>query len=309
MIRPILDDTVDQTYTIQLAGLSKQYNRRDEYAVSDLSLKVRAGEVYGFLGPNGAGKSTTIRILMGFLRASSGNATILGQACSPTNTSARSDIGYLAGDMAMYPKMTGTQYLDYMEALRPAKSTEYRSELCKALECSLDKPLGKLSRGNKQKIALVQAFMSQPAVLILDEPTSGLDPLMQEVFHRLVREAKERGAAVFMSSHVLSEVQKTCDRVGIIKQGRLIAEKDMAELARQASHTYAISFAGKPPLTELRSIKELSIINHTKQQVVLRLSGSLSPLFAVLAKHDTTGFDTRELNVEEMFMHYYEDAL
>jgi ABC-2 type transport system ATP-binding protein len=291
---------------IEIERLSKRYPAAQGFAVHDLSLTVNSGEVYGFLGPNGAGKSTTIKTVMGFLRATSGTAHVLGVDCGTHDPTVKSQVGYLSGDMAIYPKMTGAQYLDYVGALLPPVSKTYRHELCRRLECTLNKPVGKLSRGNKQKIALVQAFMSQPSVLILDEPTSGLDPLMQEVFYDLVREAKTRGAAVFMSSHVLSEVQKTCDRVGIIKDGALIAEKDMAQLSEQAAQTYTITFAKKTPMTALRSVKGLRIISHDKQQVVLQLNGNLAPLFAVLAQHDTRKFDTAELDVEALFMHYYE---
>jgi ABC-2 type transport system ATP-binding protein len=293
---------------IDIQHLTKRYSGAASDAVNDLSLEVSSREVYGFLGPNGAGKSTTIKTLMGFLHPTSGSVRLLGQDSSTDGHMSRGNVGYLSGDMAMYAKMTGTQFLDYMGSLRAPKSAAYRNELCKQLDCSMHQPLGELSRGNRQKIALVQAFMSQPSALVLDEPTSGLDPLMQEVFYRLVGEARQRGACVFISSHILAEIQKTCDRVGIIKEGRLITEKSMAELAKEAAQTYTIRFGTKPPIRELSLIQGSRVVSSTIDTVVLQLNGSLKPLFTILAKHDTLAFDTKELDIESLFMHYYEET-
>lgn len=291
---------------IDIHKLSKRYGSSDTYAVHNLTLSVAAGEVYGFLGPNGAGKSTTIRTLLNLLQPSGGSARILGMHIVKDSVALKHRIGYLSGDMAMYPKMTAAQYLDYMGSLQPPASAAYRQELCKRLECNLRKPLGELSRGNRQKIALVQAFMSKPDVLILDEPTSGLDPLMQEVFYDLLDEARERKASVFMSSHLLAEVQKTCDRVGIIRAGKLIAERDIADMTAQAAQTFIVRFAQTLPLAQLKKLNGLNVLAHEGNEIRFRMDGELKPLFALLASSDVLAVETQQLDLEDMFMHYYE---
>lgn len=290
---------------IDCKGLSKRYGKAGSYALKDLTLQVRAGEVYGFLGPNGAGKSTAIRTLLNFLQPTSGSATIMGYDIVKDSVEIRRSIGYLSGDAAMYPKMTGRQFLSYMTALQPNTSKLYQQELVKRLGAMLDKPLGDLSRGNKQKIGIVQAFMHKPDVIVMDEPTSGLDPLMQEVFYDIVNEAKARGAAVFSSSHILGEVQKLCDRVGIIRDGQLVAERDIADLTREASQTFDIVFEDKPPLAALKKIKGLRVSEHVGSHVVIHMGGELSPLFGLLSKHKVTKLDARSLDLEEVFLDFY----
>ncbi len=288
-----------------ISHLSKRYSGASTFALKDISLSVHSGEVYGVLGPNGAGKSTTIRILMGFLQATKGTATILGLDVSKDSVKIKRSIGYLSGDMALYPNMTGQQYLDYMSELLPPATKAYRDHLAHELNCSLNKKLKTLSRGNRQKISIVQAFMSKPQVIIMDEPTSGLDPLMQEVFYDLIRDAKARGASILMSSHVLSEVQKICDRIGIIKEGLLVTERTIAELRTQAAQTFDISFGDKPPLTKLARLDGIKIISHEGTQVTLHLHGSLPELLRLLATCDVQKIDTRSLDIEELFMHFY----
>ena len=290
---------------IMIDKLSKRYGHAPALALDELSLHVQPGEIYGFLGPNGAGKSTTIRTLMNFIQPTTGGATILGQDVVADSVAIKRSVGYLASDMAMYGKLTGRQFLQYMTELQPGTDVHYRNQLMKRLQTEPDKRLGDLSRGNRQKVAIVQAFMHQPAVLILDEPSSGLDPLMQETFYDLLREARERGAAVFMSSHILSEVQKVCDRVGIIKAGKLIAERNIAEMVQDAAHTFEISFADKPPLAELRKLKGLKLDEHDDHSLTVHLHGELSPLLAVLGRHHVTKLEARQLDLEELFMRYY----
>jgi ABC-2 type transport system ATP-binding protein len=193
-----------------------------------------------------------------------------------------------------------------MEELQPSKSQAYRKDLGKRLRAELHKPLKDLSRGNRQKIGIIQAFMHQPDILILDEATSGLDPLMQEVFYDLMRESTARGAAIFASSHILGEVQKMCDRVGIIKDGRLIAERNIADMATDAAQTFDISFAGQPPLAALKKIKGLRVSSHNNHSVALHIQGDLTALFRLLANHSVTQLDTRQLDLEEVFLHFYE---
>lgn len=292
---------------IDCHGLTKRYRGADVDALHDLNIQVRAGEVYGFLGPNGAGKSTTIRTLLNFIQPTSGSATILGQDMVKDSVEIKRSIGYMSGELSMYPKMTGAQFLEYMDELQPATSKAYRQELAKRFKADLKKPLGALSRGNRQKIGLVQAFMHQPAVLILDEPTSGLDPLMQEVFYELLEETKQRGAAVFSSSHILGEVQKMCDRVGIIREGKLIAERKIADMATEAAQTFDIVFKDEPPLTALKRIKGLQTASHHGNTVTIHFHGELSPLFAELAKYQILKLDSRTLDLEEVFLRFYKE--
>ncbi|HEX5797669.1 MAG TPA: ABC transporter ATP-binding protein [Candidatus Saccharimonadales bacterium] len=290
-----------------IKGLSKKYPGSEIYALKDLSLSVKPGEVYGFLGPNGAGKSTTIRTLLNFIQPTSGEATILGYDIVKESTEIKKHIGYLSGDLAVYKKMTGKQYLRYLSELQPLKTKGYDKKLAKRLQAQLDKRLGELSRGNKQKIGLIQALMHEPEVLILDEPSSGFDPLIQEEFYKLIKEAKQRGAVVFTSSHILSEVQKICDRVGIIKEGKLVTERSIAEMASEAAQTFDITFASKTPLSELKRIKGLKVVSHHKNQVAIHIHGKLAPLFTLLSEYDVTSIDTRNLDLEEIFLRFYED--
>lgn len=292
---------------IVIRKLSKRYSGSDRYALHNLTVSVQPGEVYGFLGPNGAGKSTTIRLLMNFIQPTHGEATILGQHVVTDSVAVKRSVGYLAGDLALYPKMTGQQFLAYMHELQPATSPTYMRELVKRLQAELDRPLGELSRGNRQKIGIVQAFMHQPAVLILDEPTSGLDPLMQEVFYELIKEARERGATIFMSSHILSEVQKTCDRVGFIRDGQLVSERSIADLITEAAQIFTITFAGKVPISELKKTSGVRLVTHKDNEVVVHMHGKLAALFAVLAEYDVVKIDARSLDLEEMFLHFYQN--
>lgn len=295
-------------HAIECDKLSKKYPGATSFAVHDLSLHVDPGEVYGFLGPNGAGKSTTIRTLMNFIQPTNGRASILGLDVVKDAVAIKREIGYLAGDGALYLKMTGSQYLEYLGELQPPAKA-YRQELTKRLQASLHKPLGSLSRGNRQKVSIIQAFMHQPKVLILDEPSSGLDPLMQEVFYELIGEAKTRGAAIFMSSHILGEVQKVCDRVGIIRDGKLIAERNIGEMAKEAAQTFDLIFKEKAPVGKLRQLSSVQkLVVNDPRSVTLHVSGELSPLFALLAQHTVTKIDTRALDLEEAFMHYYQQG-
>jgi ABC-2 type transport system ATP-binding protein len=291
--------------SIVIRDLSKRYRSNQAYALKNLSLSVMPGEVYGFLGPNGAGKSTTIRLLMNFIQPSGGSASILGKDIVKESVEVKKTAGYLAGDFAIYPKMTGRQYISYLSELqKPVKG--YTEKLSKLLNAELDKKLGDLSRGNRQKIGIMQAFMHQPQILILDEPTSGLDPLMQEVFHKLIKESKQRGASVFVSSHIMGEVQKTCDRVGIIRAGKLVSEENISQLAKKAAQTFDIIFSDKAPVSELKKIKGVRIERQENNQVTLHINGKLGPLFSVLARHDVVNIDARNLDLEDMFMKFYQ---
>lgn len=292
--------------SIRVSKLSKQYPGSEKYALKNLNLEVMPGEIYGFLGPNGAGKSTTINLLMNYIQPTDGEAKVLGKDIVDDSVEIKKSAGFLSGDTAMYPKMSGAQFLSYMDELQPSEvGTKNISKLAKRLQADLNKRLQDLSRGNRQKIGIIQAFMHEPQILILDEPTSGLDPLMQDVFHDLLQESKQRGATIFMSSHILSEVQKMCDRVGIIRGGQLVSESKISDLVAEAAQTFDIVFANQTPLAELKKVRGVRVQRHDGNMVTIHMNGKLNSLFTVLAKHDVLKIDARTLDLEEMFMQFY----
>ncbi len=291
---------------ITINSLTKRYAGTKVKALDKLSLTVNSGTLYGFVGPNGAGKSTTIRTLLNFIQPTSGSAKILDLDVVNDSLAIRRRIGYLAGDFTAYDKMTGGQLLDYLNGLHPPKDKSYVKRLVQDFKVELDKPISTLSKGNRQKLGVIQAVMHQPELLILDEPTSGLDPLMQETFYDLIKDFKRRGATVFLSSHNLAEVQKTCDRIGIIRDGKLIHESSIMDLRTAASQTFDIWFEGKPPIAELKKLPQIKqIIPQDDNGVTLHVSGKLTPLFAILSKHEVSRFSGRELDLEASFLQYY----
>jgi ABC-2 type transport system ATP-binding protein len=299
---------MNASIAIDCQGLSKRYGHSPAYALQDLTIKVKSGEIYGFLGPNGAGKSTAIRTLLNFLQPSGGKATIMGLDSVVDSVAVKRHVGYLAGEVTLYRRMTGRQFFDYMSSLQPLKDTEYFKKLVKDFGAELDRPIDTLSKGNRQKLGLIQAFMHQPDVLILDEPTGGLDPLMQAVFYDLVETAKQRGAAIFLSSHDLAEVSKMCDRIGFIKDGRLITEKTIADLQASAAHRFDITFKAAAPLAAIQALKGINVTKLNEHTVTVGLQGDLKPLFALLAKHTVVTLDKHDVNLEEEFIHLYEEG-
>ncbi len=296
-----------QAAVIDCKKLSKRYGLAPEYALKDLDLQVAAGEVYGFLGPNGAGKSTTIRTLMNFIQPSGGSANIMGLDIVEDSVAIKRQVGYMSGEVALYRRLTGRQFLDYMAELQPVKSPDYRRRTMERFKVELDKPIESLSKGNRQKLGLVQALQHDPDVLILDEPTSGLDPLMQAVFYEVVEEVKARGVAVFLSSHDLAEVRKMCDRIGFIRDGQLVSEQTIADLQVSAAHNFEIAFKDAPPLAELKKLPGAEARPLGKHAVSLQLKGDLKPLFVLLAKHQVTALDKPELNLEDEFLQFYKN--
>jgi len=291
---------------LSLSHLTKRYGNAPVAALSDVSLHVNSGEVYGFLGANGAGKSTTIRLLLNFIEPSSGSAHIMGKDVVTDSVAITQHVGYLAGDVALYNKLTGKELLHYLSDLSGNVDHAYRQRLCTMFEAELAKPISDLSKGNRQKLGIIQAFMHQPDVLILDEPTSGLDPLMQEAFFTLIAETKQRGAAIFMSSHNFSEVQRTCDRIGIIRKGVLVAERSITELGDTKQH-FTITFAGAPPLAALQKVPGLTIVGTDGNVVRISLGGQMAPLFGLLAKHHVVQLSTQTADLEEEFLQFYKE--
>lgn len=290
---------------IETFGLGKRYAKSDDFSLRKLNLTVMPGEVYGFLGPNGAGKSTTIRLLMNFIQPTEGHAQILGLDVVNKSVQVKESIGYLPGEFAFYPSLTGRQFLSYMADLRPSKQKDHAAKLARLFDVPLDRRLGALSKGNRQKIGVIQALAAQPDILILDEPTSGLDPLMQEIFYEQIRAAKAGGTTVFFSSHDLSEVQKICDRVGFIRGGELIAEQTIGQLSRSAVQTYHISFATEAPLTELKRLRGVKVTSNTPSHVTVKIKGDLRPLLSLLSKCKVNALDRQAIDLEEEFLRFY----
>ncbi len=295
----------DAAPAIATFGLGKRYAGSEIFALKNLNLNIMPGEVYGFLGPNGAGKSTTIRLLMNFIQPTDGHALINNKNVVSDSVEIKRGIGYLAGEVTIYPKMTGRQFLDYMAALQPPKRKNFVSELAKTFQIDLSQKIGALSKGNRQKIGVLQAFAAEPEVLILDEPTASLDPLMQEAFFELIYSSRDRGATIFFSSHNLSEVQKICDRVGFIRAGKLIAEQSIADLSSLASQTYSISFAEAVPLADLRRLPKTKVTAHSPHHAVVQIKGDLRPLFMMLARHKVTSLERHEDSLEDEFLRFY----
>ncbi len=290
---------------ISAYNLTKKYPGAKKFALRGLDFDIKSGEVYGFLGPNGAGKTTTIRLLMNFIIPTRGEAKILDLDSVDDSVEIKSKVGYLSGEISLYPKMTGRQFIEYMTELQPPKRAGYVRELIRMFEFDSRQKIGHLSRGNRQKLGIIQAFMHHPEVLILDEPTSGLDPLKQEAFFELVRQHKNEGATLFISSHNLSEVQKMCDKVGFIRDGQLIAEQAIGDFAKQTTQVYDISFAKEAPVADLQRLPKAKIVSHTSRYVTLKMKGDLSSLFAVLARHKVNSLDRRESSLEEEFLSFY----
>ncbi len=291
---------------IRTEGLTKHYG--DVKALVDLDLSVESGEIFGFLGPNGAGKTTMIRTIMDEIRPTSGSASILGLDSHTDSVEIRRHIGYVPGDLAMYPNLTGRDTITYFANLRGGVDWSYVDELADRLDADLSKKVGDLSSGNRQKVGLIQAFMNKPDVLIMDEPSSGLDPLMQREFQALMREVTSNGSTVFLSSHTLSEVQRVADRVGIIRHGKLIALEAVASLRSKGIRTVELFFdspVDAAVFEPLPGVGDVAVQNH---HVTLSFSGQMETLLRVITdRYTLLDISTQEADLEEIFLTYYRD--
>ena len=293
---------------IETSGLSKTYPGGVQ-ALSGLDLRLEHGEVLGFLGPNGAGKSTTIRLLLDLIRPTAGAARILGLNAQVDSVEVRRQVGYVPGDLRLSDQLTGREQLDSLVRLRGSVDRSLRDELCRRFGVVLDRPIRALSRGNRQKIGLVQAFMHRPQVLVLDEPTSGLDPLLQEEFRVLLRETADDGRAVFLSSHSLDEVQHVADRVAIIRAGRLVAVESVDSLRDKALRHVTIRFAGPAdpvPFAELAGVQVESIDGD-----VLRVSAPEAAMDGVVkaaARSTIVDLVSAPADLEEIFLDRYREV-
>jgi ABC-2 type transport system ATP-binding protein len=294
---------VDPMVAVQAESLSKRYGR--VLALDGLSLDVRAGEVLGFLGPNGAGKTTAMRLLMGYLRPSSGSARVHGLDCWRDSVAVHARTGYLPGEVRLWPKMTARSIAAHLARLRGLGHGTGIADLAKRLDVDLDRPVGELSKGNRQKAAVLLALLGDPELLLLDEPTSGLDPLVQAEFHALLRERVQAGAAVLLSSHVLSEVERVADRVAIIRSGRLLMLETMAGLRSKARHTVEVKFCSPPPPQAFATVPGITGVRLDGTVLRCTMQGAVDPLIKTLSRYHVVDLNSREADLEETFLALY----
>jgi len=288
---------------IETDRLTKWYGR--SRGVLDVDLVVESGQIFGFLGPNGAGKSTTIRLLLDLIRPTSGNAKVLGLDIRRERLAIDRRVSYVPGELALYGELTGRQLLTYVGNLKGGVDPAYRETLIERLELNPAKRIKSLSRGNKQKVGLVAAFMTHPELLILDEPTAGLDPFVQLEFERLCSEARDEGRTVFISSHQLPEVEHLCDRVGIIREGRLLAVEAIATLKERALHRLEIDFAGPVPAEHFAGLPGVGDIRVVESRLGCTVRGSLDALIKAAASYEVRDVRSFETSLEEIFLAYY----
>ena len=290
---------------IETERLTKFYG--SHRGIEELTLSVQEGEVFGFLGPNGAGKTTTIRTLLDLLHPSSGSARIFGLDSRRDSVAIRARLGNLPGDFGFGKHATGREALAVLARLRGIERTDRAQELARRLRADLTRPLGQLSRGNRQKVGLILALFHRPELLVFDEPTSGLDPLMQEEFLALVREERERGCTIFLSSHELDEVQRVCDRVGIIRDGRLIAVERVEDLVGRTQRHVSVEFAAPVELDELRACPGVSSVQAEGVTVKFRVAGDIDPVVKAISRHTVVDLEFARPTLEEVFLTYYEE--
>ena len=290
------------TNVIEIRQLTKDYG--NNRGIFDVSLSVKKGEVFGFLGPNGAGKSTTIRHLMGFIQADQGSCQINGLDCLRDHARIQQALGYLPGEIAFMDDMTGLEFIKFMAKMKGMTDLTKAYELMERFELNPQGKIKKMSKGMKQKVGIICAFMHDPELLILDEPSSGLDPLMQNRFIELVLEEKQRGKTIFMSSHIFEEIERTCDRTAMIKDGRLISIEELQTLKASKHKTYQITFATQELVEQFMDEGfECEQVESTVVKVLPR--NNLNYLLATLSRYDIVDLDITKLTLEELFLHFY----
>jgi len=291
---------------IRTSGLTKDFGGGN--GLFGLDLDVRHGEVLGFLGPNGAGKSTTMRLLLDQIRPTSGSAAVLGLDSRRDSLEIRRRVGFLPGDLALHPQLTGAAMLEFLAELRGGVDRRVRDALAERFGAQLDRPVHELSTGNRQKLGLIQAFMHEPELLILDEPIAGLDPLVQQSFHALLREVVAEGRTVFLSSHTLSEVERVAGRVAILRRGRLVAVDSLENLKAVAVQRLEIVFAGAVPgEPELRALAGVREVHLDGPHLLIAFEGSADPVVKALAAYEVRSIRTRDDDLEEIFLRFYRD--
>jgi ABC-2 type transport system ATP-binding protein len=290
---------------IETEALTKRYGRHR--GIEEVTFAVRPGEVFGFLGPNGAGKTTTIRTLLDLIHPTSGSARIFGLDSRRDSVSIRARLGNLPGDFGFGRETPGRQAVQLLARLRGIDGISRAEELARRFRADLDRPLGQLSRGNRQKVGLILATFHRPELLILDEPTSGLDPLMQEEFLALVAEERDRGAAVFLSSHELDEVQRVCDRVGIVRGGRLVAVERMEDLLGKARRRFAVELRDPAGVERLGSLPGVADLELAGNRATFSAGGDLDAVVRELAGHHVADLEATHPSLEEVFLGYYDE--
>lgn len=286
---------------IRTEGLSKRYGL--VHALVDLDLEVHQGEVLGYLGPNGAGKTTTIRLLLATVRPTAGRAEIFGLDCQRQSVEAHRHLTYVPGEANLWPALTGEETLHLLGRMHGEVDESYKRELVDRFELDVDKKVRAYSKGNRQKVLLIAALMCRPPLLILDEPTSGLDPLMEREFRRTVEEAKSRGQTIFLSSHILSEVEAVCDRVAILRNGKLVELGSLDQMRHLSSFVVEVTFEG--PVPDLSSIPGVRGAHTLGNAVRLEVAGSIDPLLKELSRHTVRQLTSREPSLEELFLSLY----
>lgn len=294
------------TAAISTTKLTKHYGSLP--ALVDLDLEVRQGEVFGFLGPNGAGKSTAIRTLMDEIRATSGSATMLGRDVHAEAVALRRDLGYLPSDLALYPKLTGRETIEFFAGLRGLRDLSFAEELAARLDADLTKRVGELSTGNRQKVGLIITFMHRPHLVIMDEPNAGLDPLVQHEFQQMMREVADDGRTVFLSSHTLSEVERVADRVGIIRTGRLAAVEDIETLRSRMIRDIELVLDQPARAQDFEVLDGIRDVTVQDNRVRFAFDGDVGALLAdVVARHRLRDISTHEADLESIFLAYYRE--
>ncbi len=291
------------TSIIRIEKLTKSYG--EHRGIVDIDLEIEAGEIFGFLGPNGAGKTTTIRTVLDLIRPTSGRAFVFDIDSTVDPVAIHRRIGYIPGEFTLYDRLTGGQTLRYFANLRGGVDTAYQASLIERFDIDPTRRFKEYSKGNKQKIGLVIALQHRPELLILDEPTSGLDPLMQQSFYALVHEARDEGRTVFLSSHILSEVERTCDRVAIIREGRLVKVDRVEALRDLAHHQVELRFAGTVPAEAFQRLPGVSDVEVDDHVLRLRVFGDITPVVRAAADHPILDFVSREPSLEETFLAQY----
>lgn len=294
------------TAIIEIDSLTKSYGTKR--GISTIALAVEEGEVFGFLGPNGAGKTTTIRLLMALLKADSGTARIAGRDIWEQSVEIKRIVGYLPGELALYPDLTGGQILEYFANLRGGVDQVFLKQLIARLELDPTRKFRQYSSGNKRKLGLIQAFMHRPRLLILDEPTNGLDPLNQQEFEKMVLEVRNDGRTVFLSSHILTEVEQTCNRVAIIREGKLVRVGGVNELKGIKRHEVNITFSANPPIDAFKNIPGVDHVEELADGRTLRLvmSSDVDAMIKTAAQYSVIALSSHEPSLEDIFLRYYE---
>lgn len=289
---------------VRLAGLTKRFGHNT--ALDDVTLTIEAGEVFGYLGPNGAGKTTTIRLLMGMLRPTSGTAWVLGLDAWRQSREVHRLVGYVPGEPALYDRLTGSQHVAYCAHLRHRDDRGRAAEVADRLDLDLDRPARTLSRGNRQKLAVVLAVMSRPRLLVLDEPTSGIDPLVQQVFHSILREHTAGGGSALFSSHVLGEVERVADRIGVVRAGRLVAVERLQDLAARSLHRVRARFATDIAAAEFAGVPGVrDLLVDGRTLACNAPQSALDPLLKLVSAREVEDFECSEAPLEETFLSYY----